>query len=114
MAASLTLKQDDTYPPLQATLTENNEPLNLTTAVTVTLVMKGTQTSTVVTGECTVTNASSGQISYSWASGDTSTADTYQTEFLISWGTGSEQTVPNAASSNPTIEIDSRLDGGTG
>ena len=111
MAATpaLTLKQDDTAPALQATLSDSNGPINLTNATSVKLVMKGNNTATVVVGTCTITNAAQGQVSYTFTAGNTATPDVYQVEFEITWSGGGEQTVPNAAAANPTIEIDAEL-----
>lgn len=114
MAASLILKQDDTSPAFQAQLTNGGSPLDLTTATAVVVVMKGQFTATIITGNCTITNASQGDVTYQWSGMDTATADTYAVEFKITWSGGGIQTVPNAAASNPTVEIDLRLDGTIG
>ena len=107
--ANLVLKQDDTVPALQVTLADSNGPINLTNATSVKVVMKGNNTGTVVVGVCTVTNAIAGQVSYTFTAANTATPDVYQVEFEIVWAGGGEQTVPNAAASNPTVEIDPEL-----
>lgn len=114
MAANLVLKQDDTYPPLQATLSENGSAIDLTTATSVEVVLKGQASSTVITGACTYPSPTTGGVSYAWQIGDTATPDTYAVEWMITWTGGKEQTVPNSSTANPTVEIDSRLDGATG
>lgn len=53
--------------------------------------------------------ANRGMITYTPTTTDTGTADTYAIEFAIHWTAGGVQKVPNAAASNPTIEIDSDL-----
>lgn len=50
-----------------------------------------------------------GQVTYSWEAGDTTTPDTYETEYLITWSTGQYQRVPNAETANPTFIIDPAL-----
>jgi hypothetical protein len=111
---SLIIKQYDTYPPLLATLTDSNGAIDLTSALIVEFVMRGRNTGTPVTGNCTVVNATTGQVSYQWASSDTIVADTYDVEFYITWATGGKQTVPNAAAANPVVEVDADLAGASG
>lgn len=110
MAASVTVKQYDTYPPLSATLTDSNGPINLSTATSVEFVMVGNKTATKVTGACAITNATQGQVKYQWATNDLATPDTYQVEFAIHWASG-VQKVPNTYAGNPTVEVDQDLTG---
>lgn len=114
MAPALTIKSYDTYPPVAITLTDSNGAINLTTATGVKFVAKGTQSMTVITGACTITNATTGQVSYSWGATDTQTPDNYPVEIEITWTGGGKQKVPNAAASNPVIEIDADLNGNLG
>lgn len=90
----LVLKQNDTWPPLTSVLTDANGAINLTTATSVTIHMKGLLGSTV-TGACVVTDAPNGKVSYTWAVGDTAIVDTYNVEFAIVWTVGGEETVPS-------------------
>jgi hypothetical protein len=112
MAPALTVKQYDTGPPLQATLTDSNGAINLTTATAVKIVLKGVSTGTTIgPSTCTIANAAAGQISYTWGATDLNTADTYNVEFSIHWSNGTIQKVPNAAANNPQIEVDADLAG---
>lgn len=100
--ADLTLKRHDTYPPLRATLSDVNGPIDLTSAVSVKLIMKGK--TSLVTGLCAIVSPStSGSIQYNWATNDLSVSDTYNVEFEIGWAGGGIQTVPNSGYS--TIEV---------
>lgn len=108
---ALILKQYDTGPAVQATLTDSNGAINLSSATLVKFVMKGQTTATTVTGTCTIVNATTGQVSYTWGATDTQTPDTYAVEFSIHWANGTIQKVPNAAAANPLIEIDADLAG---
>ena len=92
--SSLTIKQGSTYPPLQVTLSDENGPINLTTAVSVELAMKGT--STLVTGSCVITSPTTGQITYNWGATDLNVIDTYNVEFQITWPSSKFQFVPNS------------------
>lgn len=107
--AALILKQFDTYPPVVATLTDTNGPINLTTATTVKFIMKSA--TLLVTGNCTITTPASGVVTYTWGATDTNIAGNYTVEFEIHWAAGGIQTVPNAASANLVIEIDPDLEG---
>ncbi len=115
--ANLTLKTNDTYPALKATLSDLNGPVPLNGA-TVTVVLKGSAGGLIV-GNCTIINANEGIVSYQWEEGDTAVADTYEVEFMVDWGPTASgepqlQKFPNAAANNPTVEIDASLDGAAG
>lgn len=99
--ADFTIKQNDTWPPLTATLKgKGGAAIDLTEASQVRILLKS-DTVTVKTGPVDITNASLGEISYEWegASGeepaDTAVAGTYKMEFEITWALGKVQSVPN-------------------
>lgn len=98
------IKQHDTWPPLQATLTDQDGPINLTNATAVRLIMKGS--TVTVTGGCTVVDPVNGVVSYAWAVGDLAVADNYQVEFEITWNTGTIETVPNDGYMNVSVVAD--------
>lgn len=111
--ADYTIKAYSTWPPLSAVLSDANGPIDLSTATSVTLFLEGTLGG-LITGPCTITDATAGTVQFPWAAGDTDVADTYELEFKIIWSAGGDQRVPNAAANNPTVEIDASLDGSTG
>lgn len=45
----------------------------------------------------TITDASTGSVSYTWAEGDLATVGTYRMEFEITFSSGAIATVPNNA-----------------
>lgn len=93
--ADFTLKQHDTWPPIEATLSDQHGPLDLTGA-TVKLILKTAGGSpTTVIGACTLVSPSSGIVEYVWVVGDTATVNTYQGEFEITWPDSTVSTVPN-------------------
>lgn len=100
----VTLKAHDTWPPLNATLSTDTGPLDLSTAATVKLLLKAD--STLVSGVCTIVSASDGTVRYDWQTGDTATPGTYQCEFEITWATGKIETVPNDGYAAISIEED--------
>jgi hypothetical protein len=108
--ADLTIKRHDTYPALKATLEQTNEagvkePIDLSTAVKVTLIMKSG--ATLVEGVCTITNAKLGKVEYTFLAKDTEVAGTFNLEFEIDWGGGVKlETVPNEGYREIAIEPD--------
>lgn len=93
--ANFSLKQDDTWPAINATLSDANGPINLTTATTVKILLKPTGGGTLIQGTCTIVNAAAGTVRYQWVTGDTVAAGTYNGEFEITWADGKIGTVPN-------------------
>lgn len=113
--ASLTVKQYDTYPPFEAILTDNDVAIpSLNSALSITFVMKGTSSSTVVTGTMTVLDNTTALVEYQWETDDLSVVDEYEGEVLIEWSSGSYQTVPNDPDNNFTVNVVARVDGMTG
>lgn len=114
--ADLTIKRGDTRPVLGAQLTDNASPLNLTTATAVKMLMRlPAGPSPKVEAACTITNASTGTITYTWQTGDTDTVGLYNVEFEITWNDGGIQTVPNGTPTGATgpyytVEIVADLD----
>lgn len=101
--ADFSLKQHDTWPPLNATLSDANGPIDLTGATSVTLIMKPTGGGSTITGTCTIVSAVAGTIRYTWITGNTAVAGTYNLEFEILWSDGKIGTVPNEG--YKTVEI---------
>lgn len=95
--ADYTIKQHDTWPPLEATLSDADGPINLTTATTIRLIIKASAGITpYLVKTCTIVNAITGKVKATWATGNLDTAGTYQGEFEITWSDSSIETVPNA------------------
>lgn len=94
--ADFSLKSGDTWPPVDATLSDANGAINLTTATSVKFVMAPTGGGgPTVNSVCTITNAALGQVRYVWVSPNTDTSGTYKVEFEILWSDGKIGTVPN-------------------
>lgn len=93
--ADFSLKKHDTWPPLNATLSDANGPINLTAATTVKLIIKPTGGGSAITGTCAVISAPAGTVRYTWATGNTDISGTYSGEFEITWSDGKIGTVPN-------------------
>lgn len=100
------LKQHDLFPPLQATLSDQNGPIDLTTATAVKLLMKTTDGRISVTGACAIVDAVNGVVRYQWVRGDTDNIGEYNVEFEITWPTALPETVPNDGYNLISIEAD--------
>lgn len=96
--ADFAIKQNDTWRPLEAVLVDLDGPIDLTTASSVSLKMRGTKRTGAVTvsGLCQVVSALNGEIVHEWDASETAVADFYNAEFEIIWGDGHIQTVPNS------------------
>lgn len=93
--ADFTLKQHDTYPPIDATLTDQVGPINLTLAASVKIILKTVGGGSTITGTCTIVSAAAGTVRYQLTAIQTATVNTYQGEFEITWTNGDITTVPN-------------------
>jgi hypothetical protein len=103
-----TMKQDDTRPVLTRYLLQTidaaTSPIALTAASAVRFIMRHQGAPAVIaTGIATITTPASGYVTYTWASGQTATAGTYDAEWEIQWADGGYQTVPN--DTYMTVEI---------
>lgn len=106
--ADITMKRDDTRPVLQRFLLQTvdgaTSPIALTAASAVRFIMVHQQASNIVaTGMASIVAAASGQVNYTWASGQTATAGEYNAEWEIQWADGGYETVPN--DTYMTVEI---------
>lgn len=96
--ADFSLKQNDTWPPLEATLTDQDGPIDLSAALGVRLLLKGQRRTSpaIVAGLCTILDPKTdGNVVYNWVPADTAVADLFNAEFEITWSDGSVQSVPN-------------------
>jgi len=92
------IKQNDTSPSLEATLSDANlVPVNITSA-TVMLHMKAIGGDVVLDEQMTITDAEGGVVQYDWQVGDTATVGTYYVEFEVTYSDGSVETFPNTGS----------------
>ena len=92
------IKQNDTSPSLEATLSDANlVPVNIT-AATVMLHMKAIGGDVVLDEQMTITDAEGGVVQYDWQAGDTATVGTYYVEFEVTYSDGSIETFPNTGS----------------
>lgn len=92
----LVLKQHDTAPTMTAVLNQASSVIDLTNASSVLMLMTGQGGVATVVATMGIASAQGGYVAYGWRSGDTATADTYNTEFQINWANGTIETVPNS------------------
>ena len=92
------IKQNDTSPSLEATLSDANlVPVDITSA-TVMLHMKAVGGSVVLDEQMTITSDLGGVVQYDWQAGDTATVGTYYVEFEVTYADASVETFPNTGS----------------
>ena len=92
------IKQNDTSPSLQATLSDANlVPVDLTGS-TVVLHMKSVDGTLILSESMTITDDEGGVVQYDWQTGDTSSAGTYYVEFEVTYADLAIETFPNTGS----------------
>ena len=92
---SLNWKKGDRHPPLDVVLRDQNGVVDLTSASAVEFIMQDSSGTNVVDGECTILDAASGRVRYSWAEGDTDTVGSFKAEWVVTWDDGLETTFPD-------------------
>lgn len=98
----VTMKRNDTWPPLEATLSDQDGAIDLSTAEAIHIYLRS-ETLLIKTGPCEIVEAAAGKVKYLWepAEGETPadlhTSGTYKMEFEITWADGNIQTVPNGS-----------------
>lgn len=105
------IKKGDTLPTLDAVLTTgpnsgSQSPVNLTTAISCTFVMKSVSGGVGSRLNATIYDAVNGGVRYIWQSADTTTAGSYNGEWEVSFGTGKIQTFPNDSYFSITVGDD--------
>lgn len=94
--ATFIMKQNDTSPSIEATLTDiNGTAINLNDA-SVRFHMKNlSNNAVVVDAAATIVTAASGIVRYDWQSADTTKAGIYSCEFEVTYSDASIETFPN-------------------
>lgn len=106
---TLKVKQGDLQLPVPLTLTDSlGAPVDLTAnpAVTITIRPIGSDTALVTNRTCTIDTPAAGEISFTWAAGDTDTPGLYLAEIQVEWVTGEPQTFPGDGFIELFIEAD--------
>lgn len=93
--ADLTIKRFDTFPPMSITLSDNNGPIDLTTASSVHMEMKSAVGTIIPSLGCPIASAAGGFVKHTFVASETSMVDTWTLEWEIGWANGGIQTVPN-------------------
>lgn len=87
------IKQGDTRPTLEATLTVNDTAVDLTDADVV-LCLKHRTGGTELRLDMTVTSAIDGEVEYAWVDGDTESAGYYDADIEVTFPGGAKQSFP--------------------
>ena len=96
MPSHFYIKQNDTRPAITANLTDANDAAVNLTGATVKFNMRVDPAGSVKinAGAATIEDAEAGQVSYSWPTSNTDTADDYEGEFQLTFAGGAVQTFP--------------------
>jgi hypothetical protein len=98
--ADIAMKRGDSRPKLVRNLKQTvntvETAINLTTATSVLFHMRRNDgAGALLGGTCAITNAVTGEVTYTWVTADTASAASYNGEFQINWNDGGVETVPN-------------------
>ena len=108
--ADFTIKQGDLFPLLIAILRDlNKDPVDLTASIAVGFHMKEATAGVlkIDDGACAKNvDPTTGEVTYTWASGDTDTAGSYLGEFEVLWPNSKTQTFPSKGYVTIDIEPD--------
>ena len=96
MPSQFYIKKDDTRPAITANLTDANDATVNLTGASVKFNMRVDPAGAIKInlGTAVIENAEAGQVSYSWSSDNTDTADDYEAEFQVTFAGGAVQTFP--------------------
>jgi hypothetical protein len=109
--ADVDIKRGDTWPPVDAVLSDQDGVIDLTTATVVKLLFKTATGSTTYSRNCTITDAPNGAVRYAWtladaATGPTSAVNSFNIEWEITWSDGGTTTVPNVGYKTLAVTAD--------
>lgn len=98
--ADVTIKQNDTRPKVDRTLTEtingSTTVLNLSNASGVKLIARFSGSNTAkINASAAIASANGGVVRYTFLAADTDTVGALQAEYEITWNDGGIETVPN-------------------
>lgn len=102
------ITQGDTSPAILSSLTDDGEPVDLSSADTVRFIMEDKYEQIVVdadnnTGNVSIVDAAAGEVEYGFSAADTETVGTYKAEWEVTYDTGAVETFPTGG--KITIEV---------
>ena len=96
MAEKFYIRRNDRRPILVAELSDEDGPVDLSAASAVEFHMSSAIGSTAkIEAAATVSNATEGEVTYTWVTGDTDTAGSYLAEFEVTWTDGTQESYPD-------------------
>lgn len=104
MADIFYIGQNDTADDLVRVLTKADGTVIDLTGASVEFRMRNNVSKSLVSGDCTVTNAAAGEVTYQWQEGDTAETGTYSVKFVVTYPSGQIGTVPNNGSVSVVID----------
>ena len=106
--ADFTLKRNDTRPKIQAQLTQDGNPYDLTGSTVKFIMKQDGAGSAKVDSAATIVDAANGDVEYAWSAVDTDTEGDYNAEWEVTDGSGDVLTFPNGHDTAPqyiTVEV---------
>lgn len=101
------IKRGDLEPPLPLNLMSGDDGADISTATTVKVLARITDSSgTTFGGTIAGPYPADGQVEYVWVAGDTDTVGTYRVEVEVTWPGGRKQTFPPSGYSTVSINAD--------
>lgn len=107
---SFFLKQGNTLPIITATLVDASGNVANLTGASVHFHMTNPFHGNVINAAATIVNATLGQVSYAWQTGDTNNTGTYSCEWYVVFASGAQETYPQGYYN--TVQIDPSLTSG--
>ena len=94
--STFTIKKGDTSPSIVATLTDvDGTAINITDATVQFHMRNMSNNELIVDAAATITNATSGIVTYDWLTADTASAGVFSGEFEVTYSDASIETFPN-------------------
>lgn len=95
--ATFNIKENDTSPALEATLTDEDGAAIDLSAASVQFHMSplGESGTLTVDASAVIRDAAGGVVAYEWSTGDTSAPGEYQSEFEVTYSDGTIESFPN-------------------
>lgn len=98
-----TIKQNDLLPKLEAVLSDEDGPIDLSAVTGVSFRFHHKESGATSTAAAIIVTPAAGLVRYEWQAGDTSLVGDYWGEFVISWA-GALETVPSSGYLEFTVE----------
>ena len=112
MSSQFVIKQKSTWPPLEATLLQAGEPIDLSDATVHFVLARASNVNKIYREAEIVGDATEGNVKFDWQEGDVEEAGVFYGEFHLDWGAGRKAIVPSKEREYILVQIGTKLDKG--